>query len=452
MKQPDSKWQNHSEQLGDLLDRVEKDLESGLVTAHIFSDDAVFAAEMERIFTRSWVFVGHDSEIPKKGDYVLRRIGLDQVLVTRGDEGEINVISNICRHRGATICESDHGNAKAFTCPFHGWTFKNNGDWVGAPHRAKAYRELDPKKWGLLRAPKIETLHGMIFASLSDDVPPLREFLAGAGWMFDACFGLHPDGMRVTGPPDRFRIRADWKMGGEFGGDNYHVEAAHISVENLGLDSGLRDLADYAYLYDMGNGHSFIGHGFTRWLGPEMALWGYPEEIRSKFDLSKLDEQQVQMITHRPPVTASIFPNLNYLRFIGSYDTTKPPAVYTTLRQWQPISPGVIELWSWHLTWNFASDGYTNASYAAAAYNFGSGGIFEEDDTTNWEGSANAGRSVWARKEHMARNYQLGFGKMSEHEVEKDWKGPGIVRKSGYGEQSILSFYRQWLSEMRRDH
>src|ERR1700674_667097 len=94
----DSKCRDNSEELGNLLDRVEKDLESGLVTARIFSDDAVFTAEMERIFTRNWVFVGHVSEIPKKGDYVLRRIGLDQVLVTRDEEGEINVISNICRH------------------------------------------------------------------------------------------------------------------------------------------------------------------------------------------------------------------------------------------------------------------------------------------------------------------------------------------------------------------
>jgi hypothetical protein len=264
----------------------------------------------------------------------------------------------------------------------------------------------------------------------------------------DACLGLHPDGMRVTGPPDRFRIRSDWKLSGEFGGDNYHVDAAHISVQDIGLVSKLRDVARHAYLYEMGNGHSFIGHGFTEWFDPEMDLWGYPEEVKSGFDLSGLDAQQIQMIRHRPPVTASIFPNFNYLRFIGSYDPEQPPAVYTTIRQWQPVAPGVIEMWSWHLAWNFASKEYAEASYAAAAYNFGSGGIFEEDDTLSWEGASAAAHSPWARKEQMALNYQLGEG-MSQHEVDDGWNGPGIVRKSGFGEQSILAYYRHWLKEMR---
>lgn len=440
---------SYSPELEALLNRAEREIEQGLVPAEIFANDEIFKVEMDRIFTRNWVFVAHESEIPKYGDYVLRRIGLDQVLVTRGKDGEINVISNLCRHRGTRICEADQGNAKLFRCPFHAWIYKNNGERVGAPHGSKAYAKLDNSEWGLLRAPRVELFHGMIFAALSEDVSPLREFLAGAAWMFDACFGLHPKGMRVTGPPDRFRIRSDWKLSGEFGGDNYHVEAAHISVQDIGLVSKLGDLPPNAYLYEMGNGHSFIGHGFTEWFSPEMVLWGYPKEIIDQFDLSKLDDQQRQMITHRPPVTASIFPNFNYLRFIGTYDPDKPPAVYTTLRQWQPVAPGVIELWSWHLTWDFAPDEYTAASYAAAAYNFGSGGIFEEDDTLSWEGPSAAARSPWARKEAMSLNYQLGEG-MSEHYVDTEWKGPGIVRKSGFGEQSIVAYYKQWLKEMRR--
>ncbi|QVM83827.1 hypothetical protein HT578_09070 [Novosphingobium decolorationis] len=82
--------------LEDLCDRVERGLERGTLPVEVFADDAVFRAEVDRIFTRAWVFVAHESELPKNGDYVLRKIGLDNVIVTRSSKGEFSVLLNHC--------------------------------------------------------------------------------------------------------------------------------------------------------------------------------------------------------------------------------------------------------------------------------------------------------------------------------------------------------------------
>ncbi|MCT7662240.1 Rieske 2Fe-2S domain-containing protein, partial [Mycobacterium deserti] len=136
--------------------------------------------------------------MPGAGDFVQRRIGVDPVIVTRDGDGGVHVLSNYCRHRGSQVCQTDAGNSRFFKCPYHGWTYANNGDLVGTPMMQRAYgTPVDKTEWGLLRAPRVDSRQGFIFASLSDDVPSLEEFLGGAGWMLDLIAGLHPDGMRV---------------------------------------------------------------------------------------------------------------------------------------------------------------------------------------------------------------------------------------------------------------
>lgn len=441
-------------ELDSLLKRCEKELASSMLPATVFNNDAVFAAEMQRIFGRNWCFVAHESEIPNRGDYVLRRIGLDPVIVVRDESGQINVLSNYCRHRGTELCQVDQGNASHFRCSYHGWIYKNNGDWQTAPHVKKAYRDLDPAQWGLYRAPHVDVHQGLIFANIAADAPPLRESLGGAAWFLDALVGLHPDGMRVLGPPDRWRIQTDWKSGAEnFGGDNYHVDTAHISLDDIGLLQRAREMANYVYQYDVGNGHVFTGHNFQKWFGPEWDLWGYPEELKTELrnGLANLDDGQRQMLAGAPPVTGTIFPNLTWLRFPGSPDPgVQPLGTYTSLRQWQPVAPGVMELWSWQLSWNCASDEYTQACYDAGQNAFSSSGMFEQDDTVVWEGMAKAARSVFPGKSNeMTLNYQLGFNGMSDNAPDESWMGPGVARSTGIGEQNQRAFYTRWLKEMR---
>jgi Rieske [2Fe-2S] domain len=87
------------------------------IHASLYADPQVFDDEMERIFHRGWVFVGHDSEIPRPGDYVTRVVGREPVIMVRAGDGLISVLVNRCRHRGTMVCPADRGHARTLTCP-----------------------------------------------------------------------------------------------------------------------------------------------------------------------------------------------------------------------------------------------------------------------------------------------------------------------------------------------
>ncbi|WP_420626674.1 aromatic ring-hydroxylating oxygenase subunit alpha [Candidatus Poriferisodalis sp.] len=93
----------------------------------LYTDPAVFADEMKRIFTDGWVFVDHESEIPDGGDWVARRLGTERVLMARTHDGEISVVANRCAHRGTTLCPESEGNGRNFRCPYHAWTYDLDG-------------------------------------------------------------------------------------------------------------------------------------------------------------------------------------------------------------------------------------------------------------------------------------------------------------------------------------
>jgi phenylpropionate dioxygenase-like ring-hydroxylating dioxygenase large terminal subunit len=434
-----------------ILDRVEASLKNDLVPVEIFNDEAVFRAEIEQIFTKCWVFVAHESEIPKAGDFVQRRIGLDPVIVTRDGKGGINVLSSYCRHRGTQVCQTDAGNSRFFKCPYHGWTYSNNGDLVGTPHMHDAYGErLDPKAWGLIRAPRVATRQGFVFASLDPDGPSLDEYLGGAGWMLDLIVGLAPGGMRVAGPPERYRLHADWKTAAEnFAGDGYHVDTLHWSTEEVAVAQGLQMTCEIARIYEFENGHAFAGHAWTKAVHPGYVLWGYAPEITQHFDLSGLDEAQLHVVNHEPPTVGTIFPNLSFIRVNTPSVSGGPLSVITSFRQWQPIGPGEIELWNWQFVWDFMAEDEARDSYVNGQFTFGSAGIFEQDDTVAWEGAPRAAHSPWMRKVGMEFHFQQGNNSQVDQSHDPSWTGPGRKRNTGYGEHAQLHFYRHWLSVMR---
>lgn len=433
--------------VADLCDRVEKSLDEGLLPVDVFNDERVFRAEMDRIFTKTWVFVAHESEIPEAGDYVLRKIGLDSVIVTRNAKAEVNVLLNHCRHRGTEVCHQDRGNASHFKCPYHGWIYKNDGDFVGAPDMRQAYGgRLDPKQWGLLKAPKVESYWGFIFANLDENAPPLRDYLGGAAWMLDCVFGLHPEGMVALAPPERFLVKCDWKSGAEnFSGDAYHVGTAHYSATASGFIPGdVRETGPNAHGYLFENGHSFIGHALYDWFGPPFGMWGFNPEVQAGFDLSRFDAQQLEVMRKVPPTIGTIFPNFSYLRFPQPARPGEFPMPFTNVRMWQPSAPGVMELWVWEFDYKFASQQHKDDCYLAGQFGFGAGGIFEQDDTAVWEGIAKVGASAWARGVGNRLHYGQQRG-----DPDPDWQGPGQHFPSIYGEYAQEAFWRRWVSDLR---
>src|SRR4029077_17634744 len=115
------------------------DLHTGQISREIFVNDQIYAEEQERIFALSWLFIGHESQIPNPGDYAAARMVEEAVILCRDRAGEVHVFLNSCRHRGMKVCRYDEGNTAVFTCPYHGWSYGTDGRLVGVPFFREAY-------------------------------------------------------------------------------------------------------------------------------------------------------------------------------------------------------------------------------------------------------------------------------------------------------------------------
>jgi Rieske 2Fe-2S family protein len=94
----------------------------------------VFAEEREKIFGRHWTCVGHQSQFARPGDYMVREIAGESVIVVRDQKGTGRAFYNVCRHRGTRLCQETSGHAAAIQCPYHAWTYALDGRLIGAPH------------------------------------------------------------------------------------------------------------------------------------------------------------------------------------------------------------------------------------------------------------------------------------------------------------------------------
>ncbi len=104
------------------------------VHSRVFTDPSIFQQEMARIYHRSWVFVGHESEVARAGDYVLKNIGRQPVILSRDEHGKTNLLINRCRRRGATVWQAEQGSSTFFRCSYHGWTYRNEGQLIGVTY------------------------------------------------------------------------------------------------------------------------------------------------------------------------------------------------------------------------------------------------------------------------------------------------------------------------------
>ncbi|MFE4969910.1 Rieske 2Fe-2S domain-containing protein [Streptomyces sp. NPDC056660] len=234
-------------------------VESDRVAGTLYTDPALFEREMDRIFHRTWVWVAHESEIAKAGDFKTAWIGRRPVIVTRDRRGGINVLLNRCRHRGASVCETPKGNGNGFTCPYHAWSYGLDGTLRGIPY-PEGYEDVLEKKDLPLQRLKVATYAGMVFASFNEDIEPLEDFLGGARLWIDR-FMKQGAGypIKVQGE-HRFRFNGNWKIQLENTTDWYHFPIVHrswmssVDAETASMLSIMTD--ETAVTHALGNGHS----------------------------------------------------------------------------------------------------------------------------------------------------------------------------------------------------
>lgn len=266
----------------------------------IFTDQALFDLEMKYIFEGNWVFLAHESQIENPGDYFTTTVGRQPVVVTRSKDGELQALLNTCSHRGATLCRKKRGNRTSFTCPFHGWTFRNDG---------KLLKARDQKKGGypdsfntdgshdLKRLPRFENYRGFLFGSLSDDVKPLQEYLGETTRIIDNIVDQAEDGLEVLRGTSTYTYDGNWKLTAENGADGYHVGTVHWNylstmgqrdyekggVEAVDAKSWSSDGGFYAFE----NGHMML---WTRLTNPQVRpVFNHLDRLTENFGAARAD-------------------------------------------------------------------------------------------------------------------------------------------------------------------
>lgn len=233
-------------------------IEPARINSRLYYDPDIFQEELERIWYRTWVYVGHTSEIPNKNDYVTKSIGPMPVLMVRDKDGEVRLLLNKCPHRGNQLCAYQKGNRTSFTCPYHSWTFSNTGELMGYA-LPDGYEGQDKKGLNLGKVPRIAIYRGFVFGSMAEDGPSIEEHLGGAKAALDQLLDNSPTGeLELTAGFLQHRTKANWKFMLENETDGYHPGFVHGSVFQV-TSSGIGSLygADSTALTrDYGNGHT----------------------------------------------------------------------------------------------------------------------------------------------------------------------------------------------------
>lgn len=418
-----------SELLEHLNDTVKPEV--GEIPAYVLADPKVYDLEHKKVFMKTWIFIGHESEIPNKNDYMLRDLAGYSIIVSRNADSSIKAFYNMCTHRGMKLCRADKGNKSAFVCPYHGFNFKNNGDLIGVPLQKNIYgEELDKSTMGLTEV-RIESYKGLLFGTWNDEAESLDDFLGDFKWYLDILVGRAE--MEVLGAPQRFVIHSNWKIGADnFVGDSYHTMVTHGSIAKLGMVPS----ATYSKMgYQI---HSENGHGLN--LGTPNPDFAFPEELIEEYK-SNLSSEQFEVLSNLKNMIGNIFPHLS---FLISHTKVKGQLISnTTVRLWRPIEHDKMEVIAWFLVEKNAPEDWKRRSRESFVLTFSPSGIFEQDDTEVFTDITAAAKGPMPVLKNLTYNYTMGL-----HRKPVDFIGPGVAYDDKFSEANQRNFYKYWLELM----
>lgn len=406
-------------------------LDEGWVSRRIFWDREIYELELDRIFSRSWLFVGHESQLEGAGSFLTTSMGQDAVIVARNRSGDIEVMLNSCPHRGNRLCFADAGKSRSFVCNYHGWAFGLSGELLGVPEEQiySASPRFDKGKLGLRKA-RVATYLGLIFATFDETAPSLDDFLGDFRWYLDIMLDSSSAGTELAGGVIRSVMACNWKFPAEnFAGDSYHAPWTHASGAFAAFDGGSVRINQADSFHANVNGHGLefgldgIGNAATM-RDPVVLDWMRERQAGVASRLGALRSKMWGSVS-----SGNVFPNLGYL-----------PG-YFTLRTWVPRGPHEIEIHVWSLVNSDAPEAVKDGFRRGVMRSFSPAGILEMDDGENWEHSTATNAGIVTRDERL--HYGLGL----ESEIEHD-ELPGHVFIGQMNDANQRAFYRRWLDLM----
>jgi phenylpropionate dioxygenase-like ring-hydroxylating dioxygenase large terminal subunit len=329
-------------------DRVHRDL---------YIDPELFQLEMERLWSRTWIYVGHASQVPQAGDFITLDIAAKPLILVRATDGEVRVLMNRCAHKGTKVVYDLAGNTgKTFRCPYHAWTYRTDGTLLNVPLKAgydgtRLYETLSAR--GLTPVTH-ETHRGFVFARLADG-PGFREYFGDSLSSIDNLADRSPEGeLEITGGCLRYLHNCNWKMFVENLNDTMHPMIAHASSAGtakrlwegkpadmpkpMAIEQYAPFANDYKFFDDMGvrvypHGHGFSGVNFSIH-SAYSAIPEYEEAMKRTYGAERA-QQILGTVRHN----TVYYPSLTIKGAIQSIRVARPLAADKT----------VIESWTFRL-------------------------------------------------------------------------------------------------------
>jgi phenylpropionate dioxygenase-like ring-hydroxylating dioxygenase large terminal subunit len=420
---------------------IAKLIEPGRVSRRVYTDPAIFDLEMERIFGRAWLYVGHESQIPAAGDYITTELGRQPVIMIRHTDGSVRVLLNRCSHRGSKVLNQRSGNARQMTCLYHGWTFDSEGNLIGVPVPEGCAPGFDRAAFGLAAAPRVGRYRGFVFASLGESSIGFEDHIGPMKMNIDDLVDRAPHGaLALDAGMHRYIYRGNWKLQIENVLDSYHVPFSHAStVDKQGTQFARREgdqmgakVVDKERTstdwkdrrsYDMGN-----GHGWTSNTALDDAKRSSPAyDAYVKVLAEKLGAERAAQILTPKLHNTLIYPNVSIMGLNIHIRVIKPLAVDLT-----EVTVYPIRLLGAPDSMNFGNIRLLNVTHSAASF-------VQTDDL---EAFARVQKGLQSRAVEWV-DISRGLG---AEEADREINGS---RAKATDEMVVRGQYRAWLNYMR---
>ena len=407
------------------------DSKKGTVARQIFADEGIYRLELERIFARAWNFMCHESQLPNPGDFLLSYIGEESVICVRDRKGGFQVMLNSCRHRGNAVCRAEKGNVRSFMCTYHGWTYGLDGSLIGVPGYKDLYHEqLDKSQWGLIRAAKVASYKGFVFATMDPEAPELEDYLGPVGrFPFDMIESR--GGVKAIDGIHKNMIGCNWKLAVDNVFDWYHARISHASA--LIVRPGpLAHVTEHRAV--LGE----YGHAIS---GPRTSQKTFESDAR-RAPGAEDDGELGYEWRQRPEVLEA----LGELRDTRGHHHIFPntwiieDGAQISLRF--PRGPSKTEIWWFTLVPNEFSEEDVRKLVNRSNHLFSPAGMLEQDDGENWNQATRAMKGPVAQAYPLNFAMNLGLGQATRTD-----SGAAYI-DTNVNEHAQLWTYRAWADWM----